>query len=401
MLAQSIASCPDFRSDQSSRPRGNTRSLKSALIAALKAAGASRDLGEVRRIHGVAIQRGLLQSDVFVANSVISMYAKCGSMEEAREVFQGMGFRDVVSWNALIGGYAEAGGPGSEIALGYFEQFQRENGCSSSSRTFVAAVKACAGLAAREEATLLDGRVLVKKRSLERGMVLHSQAAKDGFERDLYVSSSLVDMYAKCGSLLDARRIFERMPERNAVSWTALISGYAESGDGETALEIFERFFRSFQVDGRALVAAIKACGCVAVKEKASLVAGQVVKMLSLERGMAIHSMAGSETDIFVASSLVDMYAKCGRMEEARRVFDGIPGRDHDVVLWTSLIQGYAENDELDLAFGIFASGVGFHGANSQTFVAVLKACSGLASIEQLTQVEGKLVKIKSLQRAV
>ncbi|XP_024535795.1 pentatricopeptide repeat-containing protein At3g12770 isoform X1 [Selaginella moellendorffii] len=323
------------------------------------------------------------------------MYAKCGSLEDAHRVFDLMPCHSVVSWNSLILGYVQSG-EGS-LALLVFSEMQRR-GCAPNALTYTAALKACSSVAANDEGKLL------KLKNLEKGRALHWQATKAGLDSDLLLGSTLIDMYAKCGSLVDASRVFDRMQRKTAVSWNALLLGYAENGEGHLALELFSRMeTEGFAPDSRTYVAALKACAGLTGKETGSPVGGQVVKISSLEKVMAIHSRArnrGYDTDIYVQNTLVDAYAKCGSMWDARGVFDRMLYRG--VVSWTALILGYVEAGEEQLGLELFEQ-MKDHGGqpNARTIVAAVKACTGLATQETGQKVEGrrKLVKSEALNR--
>ncbi|XP_024519076.1 pentatricopeptide repeat-containing protein At2g13600-like [Selaginella moellendorffii] len=370
-----------------------------ALVSALKVCGSIRDLRKGKAIHAQVAESK--QLGIHVVNALVDMYAKCGSMEDSRRVFDSILHPNVMSWNVLMLGYVSNGE--SDVALDLFERMQaRRSGCKPNSRSFMAASKACSSLAAKEDAVLVDGK-LVKEASLGTGRGIHSQAKQMGpsCSEDVFLSSSLIDMYSKCGSMLDARSVFDGMPRRDVVSWNALILGYVENGESEVALEFFGKMDCS--PNSRTFVAAAKACANLAVKEEATQEDGKMVKTRSLEKGLAVHAGAMESHccgDIFVGSSLVDMYSKCGSMADARMVFESMPRRD--VVLWTSLMQGFVDNGESELAL-VFFEDMKLSGCcpNSRTYVAALAACASSALREEAVDVDGKLVKRKSLETGV
>ncbi|KAJ7237493.1 hypothetical protein O6H91_Y445400 [Diphasiastrum complanatum] len=196
---------------------------KVLFVPLLKACARLAALEQGRQLHSAIIERGF-QSDVIVGNTLVNMYAKCECTEDARELFDNMSDRDVVSWNAMIAGYAQ-NGLGKE-ALALYEQMKQE-GVQPDNVTVVLLLKACASLAA-----------------LEQGKHLHSEIIKRGFQSDVVVGNTLVDMYAKCGCTEDARELFDNMSERDVVSWTAMIAGYAQNGLGMEALALFEQMQR-------------------------------------------------------------------------------------------------------------------------------------------------------------
>ncbi|CAM6066121.1 unnamed protein product [Sphagnum tenellum] len=175
-------------------------------------------LEEGRHVHEQIIQSGS-ESDVFVGNSLVDMYAKCGSIEDAWKMFTKMPSRDVVTWNTMILGRVKCGQ--GQKALELFQQMQQE-GVQPNSVTFVGVLNACASVLA-----------------LEDGRCAHKQIIESGWDSDIFVGSSLVDMYAKCGSMEDAWNVFKNMPSRDVVTWTTMILGHVKCGQGQKALELF------------------------------------------------------------------------------------------------------------------------------------------------------------------
>ncbi|XP_024525969.1 pentatricopeptide repeat-containing protein At4g39530-like isoform X1 [Selaginella moellendorffii] len=371
--------------------------LSSGVLAALKACGSLRYLEAGQRIHTDARESAGIFADAFVATAVVDMYAKCGKMADARKVFDEMPARDVVSWNALLLGYAVNGQ--EDLALELLRGMER-SGCCPNDRSFVAGLMACVNLAEKEVGQEVCGKV-VKLGCLGEGTELHHRVAKYGYESDEFVENILISLYAKCGSLVDARAVFEKIRSPNVVSWTTLIMGYAETGDGNLALEMFSQMVsRGCVPNSRTFVAALKACATLASSEPGELVDGRVLKLGSLRKGSAIHSQAakrGLDKDIFVASTLVDMYCKGGSLADATSVFRGMARRD--VVCWTSLILGCAENGEEELALEMFYS-MQSEGCspNSRTYVAVLAACAGVAQKEEAKLVAGQYLKEVTLE---
>eukprot|EP00250_Pteridium_aquilinum_P028597 c37449_g1_i1 orf=2-619(-) len=206
------------------------------------------------------------------------MYAKCGSITDAWKVFNLMPRRTEVSWNAMIIGYAQPGF--ADKALNLFWQMELAN-VARTVITYVGALKACAVLG-----------------NLEEGKLVHESFAKSGVKANLILRNALVDMYSKCGNITEARQAFDNMPERDIVSWNALIAGYAVHGPAEEAIELYQSMQReTMQPDRVTFLSVLKAC----------------TSLPSLEQGKLVHShirRSGLKSDIFVASTLVDMYAK-------------------------------------------------------------------------------------------
>eukprot|EP01018_Ginkgo_biloba_P009788 Gb_07729 [translate_table: standard] len=358
--------------------------------------------------HGKDVHKELMntrfESDIFVANALIDMYAKCGCLEEARHVFDKITKRDVVSWSSIIAGYVQNGN--FDEALKLFGQMLL-TGVKSNSTTFASVLPACANLAA-----------------LEHGKQVHEDIIRSGFESDIFVGNALLDMYAKCRSIEDARKVFNKMLEQNVVSWNAMIAGYAQNGYVEEALKLFEKMpkrdliswnvmitgyaqngyvdeaFNLFKkmpkqnvVSWNAMIAGYAQNGHFAealtffrqmkltgVKPNTVTFASVLsvcANLAALQEGKKVHddiTSSGLQSDVFVGCALVDMYAKCGSIGDARDVFENLPERT--VVSWNALIIGYAMHgcgkECLQLFEQMQHSGIM---PNHVTFVGVLSAC--------------------------
>ncbi|XP_024517774.1 pentatricopeptide repeat-containing protein At4g39530-like [Selaginella moellendorffii] len=333
------------------------------------------------------VQSQLLESfhlDIFVLNSLVDLYAKCGSMEESSRFFHGMACHSLVSWNALLLGYAENGD--EQLCLEIFSSVSERLGVESlNGRTFVASFKACSGLAVKETGQVVSNRELVKLGALAKGMELHSKAVSCGCI-DIFVANSLIDMYGTCGSTLDAAKVFDKMPERDVISWTALVSAFAVNGQVEIGLLLLSKMVESgCKLDVGALVTGLKTCMSLASEEAGVDVNGNLVKVVSLEKAMDLDSEAlkqGSEAHVVVSNTLVDLYAKCGSLLDSRGVFDRM--KLHTPISWTSLLAGYVENGESQLSLDLFSEFLRDFQPDAQAFTAALKACGNLANIEKL-----------------
>lgn len=163
----------------------------------LKSCASTGALQKGRELHSKIVKRGLLDN-VVVGTCLVDMYSKCGELEDARQVFDSMNTKDVVTWNALVAGYAQQG-LGKE-ALVLYGQLEDVGLNLASDHTFVCLLKACASTGA-----------------LQKGRELHSQIVKKGLLDNVVVGTCLVDMYAKCGELKDARQVFDNMATKNVV----------------------------------------------------------------------------------------------------------------------------------------------------------------------------------------
>eukprot|EP01018_Ginkgo_biloba_P037498 Gb_11389 [translate_table: standard] len=319
------------------------------IVSVLQACSHLRALKEGKEIHNHMIRTGL-DSDVFVETVLMHMYAKCGSINIARQVFDKISMRSMVSWSAMIAGYAQSGHASEALAL--FNRMQRAE-VTPDSITIVSALQACAHLAA-----------------LQQGKWIHDHFVTTRLESDVFVGTALIDMYAKCMSVEVARQLFDRLPERNVVSWSAMIAGYAQSGHVNEALTLFhEMQFTNVIPNSVTIVSVLQAC----------------THLTSLKQGRWIHGCIirrGFETDVFVMTALIDMYAKCGNVELARHLFDKMPTKN--VVSWSAMIAGYGIHGQGENALALFNTmqQTGMK-PNHITFVSILSACSHAGLVDE------------------
>lgn len=351
-----------------------------AFSSALSACAGVMDLKMGMQIHAL-ILKSQLSSDVYMGSALIDMYSKCRMVFDARTIFDGMPERNIVSWNCLITCY-EQNGPTNE-ALELF-MYMMKCGVQPDEVTLASVVSACAGLSVIRE-----------------GLQIHAVGIKsDKFRDDLVLCNALVDMYAKCGRIKEARHIFDRMSirdvvsttsmvsgysraasmkaahsmftgmiERNVVSWNALIAGYAQNRENEEALELFLLLKRESVCPTHYTFANVLSVSA----NLADLQLGRQVHTHVLKHGFRFES--GPESDIFVGNSLVDMYAKCGSIEDGFRVFEWMVERDK--VSWNAMIVGYAQNGYGNEALALFRRMLmSKEKPDHITMIGVLCACS-------------------------
>ncbi|OVA20422.1 Pentatricopeptide repeat [Macleaya cordata] len=283
------------------------------------------------------------KSDLFIQNTIVNMYAKCGSLDDALKMFDRMSLKDMVTWTALITGYSQ--NDRWEEALALFPQMI-ELGLKPNQFTFASLLKA-SGLAATDKP----------------GRQLHAFVVNYGYNSDVYVCSSLLDMYARCGRMKDAQLVFDGMVSKNEVSWNSLIAFHARKGEGEDALKLFWRMQREdFKPTHFTYSSIFSACSSTGALEQGKWIHAHMIK-------------SGGKLIAFVGNTLLDMYAKAGSIEDARKVFDRLEKRD--VVSWNSMLTGFAQHGlakeaverfEEMLKIGILP--------NEITFLCVLTACS-------------------------
>ncbi|GAV63916.1 PPR domain-containing protein/PPR_2 domain-containing protein/DYW_deaminase domain-containing protein [Cephalotus follicularis] len=220
----------------------------------------------------------------------------------------------------------------------------------------------------------------VNQRAIREGQRVHAHMIKTCYLAPVYLRSRFIVFYTKCECLNDARRVLDEMPQRNVVSWTAMISAYSQRGFAPEALHLFVQMLRSGTEPNEFTFATVLT-SCTGAS--------------GFELGRQIHSLITKrnyESHIFVGSSLLDMYAKGGRIHEARGVFDCLPERD--VVCCTAIISGYAQlgldEEALELFRRLQMEGMS---SNYVTYASVLTALSGLTALDQGKQVHNHVLR--------
>eukprot|EP01018_Ginkgo_biloba_P037423 Gb_09406 [translate_table: standard] len=329
------------------------------MVSVLPACARLGSLRQGKCIHAYVIRSGF-ESDTSVVNSLITMYANCGNINRARHMFDKMSKRDMVSWTAMIAAYAQIRHANEALTL--FHQMQLAN-LTPDLVTVVSLLSACAYLGA-----------------LQQGKWIHEYLTRSGFESDVSVETSLVDMYSKCGMTEDARHVFDKMSNRNVVTWTAMISGYIQNGYADEALILFHQMQQEdITPDSATIVSVLLACAHLGALKQGELVHCYIIR-------------SGFEPDVSVGNSLADMYAKNGNIEIARKLFDKMLIRD--VISWNVMIVGYTQNGHANEALTLFHQmQLANMKPNEITMVTVLSACAQLEALHQGSCIHNSIVK--------
>ncbi|CAM8900353.1 unnamed protein product [Rhodiola kirilowii] len=324
----------------------------------LKACSSVKDLFLGRQLHGVVAVNGFA-SDVFVGNTLVVMYAKCGEFLDCRRLFDENPDRNIVTWNALIACYVQ--NDYSNDALRLFQEMISE-GTQPNEFSLSSLLNACTGLEDDSE-----------------GKRIHGYLIKLGYNSDPFSVNALVDMYAKVGILQDAVVVFESILHPDIVSWNSLIAGCVLHEFHETALEMFLRMNSSKVTPNMFTLSSVfKAC--------AALERSEMGRQLhcSLIKGFA-------DVDSFVCVALIDMYVKCNLMDDAMTLYRLLPD---DLVGLNAVISGYSQHgadaQALNLFLNSYRKGVGF---NQTTLFVVLKCIAGLQASKVCEQVHVLAVK--------
>ncbi|KAK2359668.1 pentatricopeptide repeat-containing protein, mitochondrial [Trifolium repens] len=320
-----------------------------SLSGALTACSAIRGYLEGIQLHGLAVKCGL-ELNICVANTILDMYAKCGALMEACWIFDDMERKDAVSWNAIIAAHEQ--NEQVEETLSLFVSMLRST-MEPDDFTFGSVVKACAG-----------------QQALNFGMEIHGRVIKSGMGLDWFVGSAMIDMYCKCGMLVEAEKIHERLEEQTTVSWNSIISGFSSQKQGENALRYFSQMLQVGLIpDNFTYATVLDICANLATVELGKQIHGQILKL-------QLHS------DVYIASTIVDMYSKCGNMQDSRVMFEKAPKRDY--VTWSAMICAYAYHGLGEDAIKLFEEMQLLNVKPNHTiFISVLRACAHMGYVDK------------------
>ncbi|CAN5955401.1 unnamed protein product [Sphagnum jensenii] len=372
----------------------------------------TRNLMEGRNVHLHIIKTGF-KPDVYLLNALLNMFCKCGSLLEARKVFDTMQVRDMISWTLMLAVYAKHGSNREAYLL--YEQL-RDQGVKCDMLMYTSIVSACARLG-----------------DLEKAKVVHSDIIQSGIAMDVFLKSNLVHMYVRCGSLVEARKVFDAMQERAAITWTFMLAGYAKQGLNQEAFKLYEQMAERNVVSWNALIAgsvqngnyeeAFKVFDNMKVRDVISWSAmiegyaehGPYERALEVFQQMESHASvkpntvtfigllkacanqasqqsarlvhtwiaaAGLESNIRVGNGLINMYAKCGSIKDAYNTFNTMP--EKDLVTWSAMIVGLGQHgyarEALQLFHELISEGVKPDGV---VFIGVLSACSHAGLVDE------------------
>ena len=342
-----------------------------------------KDLRVAREVH-CCIIKSRMEQDKYVASSLLSVYIRCGSLQDARQVFDALAKKSVINWNVMIGGYVQHNR--GKDAMQLFHQMRQEH-AQANKITYLSILKACAS-----------------PLSLKWGREVHVLVRRDGLESDIRVGTALIQMYAKCGSIEEARQAFDNLTNRNVVSWTAMGGAYAESGSiGSTkvedivtwnvmigayagsgrGVEAYDLYLKmkeeGFQPDAVTYMSLLNDCASTGALEWVKDVHRHILE-------------EGYESDVRVGSALVHMYAKSGSIEDAAVVFDRMKGRN--LITWNVMIGAYAGSGRGVEAYELYLKmkAEGFQ-PDAVTYMSLLNDCASTGALEWVKDVHRHILE--------
>lgn len=273
------------------------------------------ELGE--QLHASVIRLGFVAARS-VSNALVTLYARAGLLASAYTMFRETRAKDIVSWTAIISGFSLE--CEIEKAFALFDEMRRDGWPPPSEFTFSSLLSVCASSAA-----------------LDIGRQLHARAIVAGSDADVMITSALIAMYSKSGSVEEAALVFEGRDSEEVVSWTAMIIGYAEHGRSAEAIELFERMqcTPGLAPDGVSFIGVLTAC-CHAGLVDRGLQYLESMKEQGVEAGREHYGC------------IVDLLGRARRVAEAEKVIEEMPKREVDAVAWASLMRAWAAKGDVE-----------------------------------------------------
>ncbi|XP_054785943.1 putative pentatricopeptide repeat-containing protein At3g11460, mitochondrial [Prosopis cineraria] len=356
----------------------------------LKACGKIASIRDGSKIHSRILRLGYGE-DTFVETALIDMYPRCSQIAYSRLVFDEMPVRSVISWNAMISAYCR--GPWMAEALILLKEMW-VCGFDPNSSTFVSILSGYSNLATSNKYIVLGLSIhcclikhglefsetpltnslmtsgCIQGGNLRLASSVHSLVLKSGYDEEESMENALVSMYAKCGDLASARRLFDLVNEKSTLLWTTMIAGYASSGHPVESLELFRKLLREdIRPNEVTLATVLSACA-----DLGSMSMGQ-----EIEEYILLH---GFDIDKRIQASLIHMYSKCGLIRKARDAFERV--NDKDLVVWASMINGYAIHGMGRKAISLFHKMLREEGLmpDAIVYTSILHACSHSGLVE-------------------
>ncbi|XP_048142068.1 putative pentatricopeptide repeat-containing protein At3g47840 [Rhodamnia argentea] len=267
------------------------------------------------QLHAQVLCKGLSNS-LPVANSIISMYSKLGQLSSALTIFHEITKRDIVSWNTIVTGYSQEG-CGEEA----FELLSwiRIEGLTPTESTLAVVLTVCSNMAI-----------------LKQGMQLHALVLSLGLEQAPTIQSALINMYAKCGSIKEAYKIFDAATKYDIVVWTTMINGYAEHGYSHEAIDLFEKLASvGLRPDPVTYIGILTACSH----------AGLIDLGFNYFDSMSREQRINPSREHY--GCMIDLLCRAGRLDEAEHMIKRMPYEHNDVV-WSTLLRACNINGDVD-----------------------------------------------------
>ncbi|XP_076937608.1 pentatricopeptide repeat-containing protein At2g37310-like [Bidens hawaiensis] len=363
------------------------------VLKALSCLGYEFSIGKV--LHCYIVLNGL-DYDVFVVNALITFYCRCDEIVLARQLFDCTRCKDLVSWNSMVAGYAKAGFF-DECKELYFEMMCLED-VKPNEFTVISVLQACA-----------------QSNDLDLGMKVHKYVLDNEVKLDLTVCNAFIAMYAKCGSLDYAKQIFDETSEKDEISYGSMIYGYMLHGFVDKAMSLFREMDKPSLSTWNAVISGqfqnrhyeevldlfheMQINGFKPDTVTLSNIFPTLSHLSNLKGGKEMHAYAIRniyDKNIYVATAIIDTYAKLGYLKGAQIVFNR--SKKKSVVIYTSLISAYSAHSEVNSALDLFNNMINkCIQPDPVTFTSVLSACAHSGLVDEAWRIFNSMLKVYNI----
>ncbi|KAJ7971017.1 Pentatricopeptide repeat-containing protein family [Quillaja saponaria] len=328
-----------------------TSSSVEDLIKLLKVSADAKNLkfGKTIHAHLITTNQTAKSTDIVQDNSLIHLYVKCDQLPNARQLFDRMPTRNVVSWSALMAGYLHNGF--ALEGLGLFKTMVSLDNLRPNEYVFTTVLSCCSA-----------------SERFGEGKQCHAYLLKAGLLLHQYVKNALIQLYSRCFDVAGAMQVLSMVPGYDNVSYNSILNALMECGYTKEAVEVLARMVgECVHWDNVTFVTVFGLCAQIS----------------DLKLGLQVHALmlkSNIECDIFITSTLIDMYGKCGQIVNARKVFDDL--QTQNVVSWTAIMTAHLQNGDFEEVLTLYRSmEFGDVMPNDYTFAVLLSACAGLAAL--------------------
>ena len=329
----------------------------SLLMSSLRGCAKRKDLYNGEKLHEEIVKKGLLENEACIGSTLMHMYAKCGELTKAQEVFDILRVRDVICWTTLISGYAQYGY--NKEALKLYEKMCC-HGPPPDGYTFVCILKVCG-----------------ESGSLEIGENIHAEVSeKELFQKETSLGNALVDMYVKCGVLPKAQEVFNELRVRDIVSWNVLLTAYAHLGHAKSVFLLFNKMLEEEDItpDHLSFLVLLSACSHAGLIEE-----GQI-----LFSGM--HTFYCLSPTLEHYTCMVDICSRAGCFDKAVIVVEGVVASNR-LPLLLSLLSSCRKWGNVELGRWAFEQALMVDGNSAAAYVGmrnIYSAADILAEAENI-----------------
>ncbi|XP_038989307.1 pentatricopeptide repeat-containing protein At2g33680-like [Phoenix dactylifera] len=268
-----------------------------------------------KEVHCELLKRGLVR-DAFVGSALIDMHAKSMAVHDARKVFDAIRNKDLITWNSMIAGFAQSGYLDEVMKL---LSLIREENLEPDGFTFASILAACANATA-----------------IQQGRQVHTLILKSELNMDTAVANALITMYSRTGSIREAKKVFSKLDDKNIVSWTAMIGGFAQGGHSEEALAMFDQMENTgVKPNGKTFVTLLTACSYAGMSSEAA----KYFKLMEAKYGI--------RPGFDHYACMVDILGRAGRLNEAEDLIRQMPF-EPDALVWRMLLSACRIHGDLD-----------------------------------------------------